>query len=86
MFGVGCSMGPVLHCWYSWLDKFYIGKALHTVGKKVLVDQLVCSPILGAWYFLGENEMQKLFWFPFIQGIIYFCINITANNILICNI
>ncbi|CAB1324555.1 unnamed protein product, partial [Coregonus sp. 'balchen'] len=52
MFGVGCSMGPVLHYSYPWLDKIYIGKALHTLGKKVLVDQLVSPPILGAWYFI----------------------------------
>lgn len=48
-------MGFIEHHWYCWLDRMFVGKTLSTVGKKVLVDQLVCAPGIGLWYFLGEN-------------------------------
>ncbi|XP_028443557.1 mpv17-like protein 2 [Perca flavescens] len=54
MFMVGCSLGPPMYCWYTWLDKVFVGKALKTVGKKVLADQLVGTPFLGIWYFSGH--------------------------------
>ncbi|XP_070688375.1 mpv17-like protein 2 [Pempheris klunzingeri] len=58
MFVVGCSLGLPLHYWYKWLDRVYVGTALNTVGKKVLVDQLIASTGCGLWYFVGMGLME----------------------------
>ncbi|XP_020510974.1 mpv17-like protein 2 [Labrus bergylta] len=58
MFLVGCSLGPMMHYWYGWLDRVYVGNALKTVGKKVMVDQLIASPTMALWYFVGMDVME----------------------------
>lgn len=58
MFAVGASLGPFMHYWYHWLDRLYVGRAMKTVTKKVLIDQLVGSPTIGFIFFMGEDDFE----------------------------
>lgn len=65
MFLVGCSMGYIEHYWYQWLARMYVGRSMKAVAKKVLVDQLICAPGIGLWYFMGKNDF-------FLQSMSFF--------------
>lgn len=41
----GFLIGPFCHFWYLFLDWWLPGRTLKVVAQKLLVDQLICSPI-----------------------------------------
>uniref|UniRef100_A0A3Q1J176 Mpv17-like protein 2 n=1 Tax=Anabas testudineus TaxID=64144 RepID=A0A3Q1J176_ANATE len=58
MFVLGCAISPLIHYWYTWLDRFYVGKTLTIVGKKIMADQLIGTPVTGMCYFLGMSLIE----------------------------
>lgn len=44
---IGCAVGPSLSIWYKTLDRFGTQTTVPIIAKKILVDQLVASPIVN---------------------------------------
>lgn len=44
---IGCAVGPSLSMWYKTLDRFGTKNTVPIVAKKILVDQLIASPIVN---------------------------------------
>lgn len=42
----GLLFGPFCHYWYILLDRWFPGQSARVVMKKLIVDQLICSPIV----------------------------------------
>lgn len=60
MFITGCTMGPLLHYWYFWVDKITPRKGIQHVKVvivKVAVDQGF-APFFGCWYFTMMGLLQ----------------------------
>lgn len=70
----GGSSGVVCHYWYMFLDTHLPGRSLKQVLKKVVADQLVCSPVSISLFFISlailesksfkdfEEEVKNKFW------------------------
>ena len=58
MGAVGLAQGYPNHLWYTWLDRFLPGKSLMTCCKKIAADQLICSPISSASFFVGAGMLE----------------------------
>lgn len=44
---IGCAVGPSLSMWYRTLNRFGTQNTVPIVAKKILVDQLIASPIVN---------------------------------------
>lgn len=65
----GLLIGPFCHYWYMFLDKWLPGRTFRIIAKKLVVDQLICSPVvigsylaITSWYEgqRGEAFRQEL--------------------------
>lgn len=58
----GVTVGVVCHYWYKFLDGRMPGRTLPIVLKKVVVDQLVCSPLYLGVFFLTLGLLEDTSW------------------------
>ncbi|RZC36545.1 inositol monophosphatase 3, partial [Asbolus verrucosus] len=55
----GMTIGIFCHHWYNYLDRRLPGYAIKTVAKKIIIDQIVCSPICIATLFLTSEILEQ---------------------------
>ncbi|XP_045766753.1 mpv17-like protein 2 [Maniola jurtina] len=55
----GIGVGILCHHWYKILDRFIIGKSIEMVTKKLLLDQLIFSPIMIITFFGSLAIFEK---------------------------
>ncbi|XP_012286257.1 mpv17-like protein 2 [Orussus abietinus] len=55
----GMSIGIICHHWYRYLDSKISGRTIGIVLKKVVIDQLVCSPLCIATLFFTLAILEK---------------------------
>ncbi|XP_043201579.1 mpv17-like protein 2 isoform X1 [Amphibalanus amphitrite] len=75
MSGCGMGAGVLCHYWYLALDRWWVGRSIGVVAKKVLVDQLVFSPVLIATFLVslevfrgrGARELVDTFQAKFMR-------------------
>lgn len=62
MFIVGCIQGPINHFFYGWMDRTIKAVNLKNVSKKILLDQLIMSPvcIVAFFYPAGMLDGQSI--------------------------
>ncbi|KAJ8915827.1 hypothetical protein NQ315_004640 [Exocentrus adspersus] len=65
----GASVGIVSHYWYYYLDKFLPGCALNIIFKKILIDQLIGSPLCISTFFVTINILDKSTKEKFIEDV-----------------
>ncbi|XP_031826199.1 mpv17-like protein 2 isoform X2 [Nomia melanderi] len=58
----GMSVGIICHYWYKYLDVKLPGRTIDIVLKKVVIDQLICSPLYITMFFLTLAILEKNSW------------------------
>lgn len=58
----GMTVGVICHNWYKFLDSRLPGRTIKVVAQKVLIDQVVCSPICIATFFITLGILERATW------------------------
>lgn len=58
----GMTVGIICHHWYRYLDARLPGRTISIVIKKVIVDQLICSPLYIGVFFLTLGILENTSW------------------------
>lgn len=55
---VGAIQGPIQHYFYGWIDRAIQTVTMANVGKKILLDQLIMSPVCIVAFFYPAGLLQ----------------------------
>ncbi|XP_041375456.1 mpv17-like protein 2 [Gigantopelta aegis] len=67
----GFLIGPLVHYWYLYLDKWFPGRTASILAKKLLLDQLVCSPIYIVIFLVTLNLLEGATWMKIKSDAVY---------------
>ncbi|XP_030569356.1 mpv17-like protein 2 [Drosophila novamexicana] len=55
----GVAVGIICHYWYQMLDKYLPGRSMRVVAKKIVLDQLICSPLYISAFFVTLGILER---------------------------
>lgn len=58
----GLLIGPFVHYWYILLDGRFRGRGFRTLVKKVVLDQIICSPVYLGMFVLSLGVLEGRKW------------------------
>ncbi|XP_022221003.1 mpv17-like protein 2 [Drosophila obscura] len=61
----GFTVGFVCHHWYQYLDHRYPNRTIGIVMRKILLDQIICSPFYIAVFFITMAVLERQSWEEF---------------------
>ncbi|XP_033636457.1 mpv17-like protein 2 isoform X2 [Asterias rubens] len=62
MLTIGILLGPLNHYWYLGLDRFLPGIKGRTIAKKILLDEIIASPVMTSIFFVGMGLLEGKTW------------------------
>ncbi|KAL8607449.1 hypothetical protein ACOMHN_004423 [Nucella lapillus] len=60
--GTGLLISPFVHYWYVFLDKWLPQRTFRVLCKKVILDQVICSPVYLCLFMLSLCYMENRSW------------------------